>query len=209
MHNKKLIEKKDEQQAAMQREKNFTNFVKYESKRYAIPFLMLILGLLFILLNGNVLDVLVTVLGVCMLIGAVVLGISLLNQSSPGLILGVSALFIMGLISVINPNWVSNFFLKVVGLCIFLNSLIRLIVEHSLKGKSNRYMVYFITDIVSAVVGLLLFLFPKTWLESVSFLFYVIGFLLVILGIFNLYTAFKVYKEGRYVNDGTDVVWEE
>ncbi|GEM_PF-1011744 len=204
-----LLEDKSGKSSGMQKEKNIMNFVKFESKRYVIPFIMLILGILFILLQGNVLDVLVTVLGVILMIGAVVLGLSLLSTMSPLVIFGASTLFILGLISVVNPGWVSNFFLKVVGLCIFLNSLVRIIVEHSLKGKSDKYNVYLITDIVSAVVGLLLFLFPKTWLESVSFLFYVFGIVLVILGIFNLYTAYKVYKEGRFVNDGTDVVWEE
>ena len=172
MAKQNLIEKKNS--GGMQPEKNFINFVKFESKRYAIPFIMLVLGLLFILLQGNVLD-----------------------------------LFILGLISVINPSWVATFFLKVIGLCVFLNSLIRIITEHSLKGKTSKYSFYFITDIVTAAVGLLLFLFPTTWLQSVSFLFYVFGILLMVLGIFNIYTAYKVYKEGRYVNDGTDVVWEE
>ncbi len=208
MGRQNLIEKKGEP-SNLQREKNFTNFVKFESKRYVIPFIMLILGILFILLKGNVLDVLVTVLGVILMIIGVILGLSLMNNSSPLVIFGASTVFILGLISVVNPGWVANFFLKVVGLCILLNAVIRLVVEHSLKGKSDKYNIYFITDLVTAVVGLLLFLFPKTWLESVSFLFYVIGILLVVLGIFNLYTSYKVYKEGRYVNDGTGVVWEE
>ena len=207
MAKQNLIEKKDS--GGMQPEKNFINFVKFESKRYAIPFIMLVLGLLFILLQGNVLDVLVTVLGVVLMIGGVIMGLSLLSATSPLVVFGASALFILGLISVINPSWVATFFLKVIGLCVFLNSLIRIIMEHSLKGKTSKYSFYFITDIVTAAVGLLLFLFPTTWLQSVSFLFYVFGILLMVLGIFNIYTAYKVYKEGRYVNDGTDVVWEE
>ena len=202
-----LIEKKDP--SAPQPEKNFMNFVKFESKRYAIPFLMLILGLLFILLQGNVLSVLVTVLGVLLMIAGVIMGFSLMSSMSPLVIFGASSLFILGLISVINPTWVATFFLKVVGLGMFLNSLIRIIVEHSLKGKSDKYSFYFIIDIITAAVGILLFLFPMAWLTSVSALFYVFGIILMLLGVFNLYTAYKVYKEGRYVNDGTDVVWEE
>ena len=134
-----LLEDKSGKSSGMQKEKNIMNFVKFESKRYVIPFIMLILGILFILLQGNVLDVLVTVLGVILMIGAVVLGLSLLSTMSPLVIFGASTLFILGLISVVNPGWVSNFFLKVVGLCIFLNSLVRIIVEHSLKGKSDKY----------------------------------------------------------------------
>ena len=202
-----LIEKKDP--SGPQPEKNFMNFVKFESKRYAIPFLMLILGLLFILLQGNVLSVLVTVLGVLLMIAGVIMGFSLMSSMSPLVIFGASSLFILGLISVINPTWVATFFLKVVGLGMFLNSLIRIITEHSLKGKSDKYSFYFIIDIITAAVGILLFLFPMAWLTSVSFLFYVFGIVLMLLGVFNLYTAYKVYKEGRYVNDGTDVVWEE
>ena len=37
----------------------------------------------------------------------------------------------------------------------------------------------------------------------------IVTIILMILGVFNLYSSFKVYKEGRYVNDGSDVVWEE
>ncbi len=202
-----MIEKKE--QAEIQREKNFMNFVKFESKRYAIPFIMLLLGLLFILLQGNVLSVLVTVLGVLLMIAGVVMGFSLLSAMSPLVIFAASSIFILGLVSVINPTWVATFFLKVVGLGMFLNALIRIITEHSLKGKSQKYTFYFIIDVITGGVGILLFLFPMSWLTAASFLFYVFGVILMLLGVFNLYTAYKVYKEGRYVNDGTDVVWEE
>ena len=206
----KLIEKKDSgQQEAVRREKNFPNFVKYESKSYTIPLIMFVLGLLFVLIQGNVLDVIVTILGVVLMIGGVVMGISLMSNFSPLTVFVASMLFIMGIICVANPGWVAGFFLKVVGLCILLNALIRIVTEHSLKGKSEKYNFYLMIDVVSLVIGLLLFLFPKAWLDGVSWLFIVFGVILIILGLFNLYSAFKVYKEGRYVNDGTDVVWEE
>jgi uncharacterized membrane protein HdeD (DUF308 family) len=206
----KLIEKKDSgQQEAVRREKNFPNFVKYESKSYTIPLIMFVLGLLFVLIQGNVLDVIVTILGVVLMIGGVVMGISLMSNFSPLTVFVASMLFIMGIICVANPGWVAGFFLKVVGLCILLNALIRIVTEHSLKGKSEKYNFYLMIDVVSLVIGLLLFLFPKAWLDGVSWLFIVFGVILIILGVFNLYSAFKVYKEGRYVNDGTDVVWEE
>ena len=207
----KLIEKKDSGQDAgvMRREKNFPNFVKYESKNYIIPLIMFILGLLFVLIQGNVLNVIVTILGVILMIGGVVMGISLMTTFSPLTVFVASVLFIMGVICVANPGWVAGFFLKVVGLCILLNSLIRLVTEHSLKGKSEKYNFYLLVDVVSLVIGLLLFLFPKAWLDAAAWLFYVFGVILMILGVFNLYSAFKVYKEGRYVNDGSDVVWEE
>jgi uncharacterized membrane protein HdeD (DUF308 family) len=207
----KLIEKKDSGQdtGVMRREKNFPNFVKYESKNYIIPLIMFILGLLFVLIQGNVLNVIVTILGVILMIGGVVMGISLMTTFSPLTVFVASVLFIMGVICVANPGWVAGFFLKVVGLCILLNSLIRLVTEHSLKGKSEKYNFYLLVDVVSLVIGLLLFLFPKAWLDAAAWLFYVFGVILMILGVFNLYSAFKVYKEGRYVNDGSDVVWEE
>lgn len=209
----KLLEKKDGNQnqvSPMQREKNFPNFVKFESKSYTIPLIMFILGVLFVLIQGNVLNVIVTILGVVLMIGGVVMGISLMSNFSPLTVFVASMLFIMGIICVANPGWVAGFFLKVVGLCILLNALIRVVTEHSLKGKSEKYNFYLMIDIVSIVVGLLLFLFPKAWLDGVSWLFYVFGVILIVLGIFNLYSAFKVYKEGRYVkNDGSGVVWEE
>lgn len=205
-----LLEKKDSGQApVVKREKNFPNFVKFESKSYMIPLIMFVLGLLFVLIQGNVLDVIVTILGVVLMIGGVVMGITLMTAFSPLTVFIASMLFIMGIVCVANPGWVAGFFLKVVGLCILLNSLIRLVTEHSLKGKSSKYNFYLVTDLVSLVIGLLLFLFPKAWLDGVSWLFIVFGVILMVLGVFNLYTAYKVYKEGRYVNDGSGVVWEE
>ena len=56
-----LLEKKDGNQVSqIQREKNFPNFVKFESKSYTIPLIMFILGVLFVLIQGNVLNVIVT-----------------------------------------------------------------------------------------------------------------------------------------------------
>ena len=209
-----LLEKKDGNGGSgnggpIRREKNFPNFVKYESKSYTIPLIMFVLGLLFVLIQGNVLDVIVTIIGVVLMIGGVVIGISLMTSFSPVTVFFASMLFIMGIICVANPGWVAGFFLKVVGLCILLNSLISIFTEHKLKGKSEKYTFYLVTDIVSIVIGLLLFLFPKAWLDTASWLFYVFGVVLMVLGVFNLYTSYKVYKEGRFVNDGSDVVWEE
>ena len=138
----KYLEKKDYDTSGIRPERNFINFVKYETKNTTIPFVMLILGVLFILLKGDVLSVLVTILGVLLMIAGVVLGFSLMSRFSPLTVFIASTLFIFGLISVINPRWVAGFFLKVVGLCILLNSLIRLVTEHSLKGKSEKYNFY-------------------------------------------------------------------
>ena len=205
----KYLEKKDYDTSGIRPERNFINFVKYETKNTTIPFVMLILGVLFILLKGDVLSVLVTILGVLLMIAGVVLGFSLMSRFSPLTVFIASTLFIFGLISVINPRWVAGFFLKVVGLCVLLNSLIRILSDRTMKNKADSYKFFMVVDLVSAVVGLLLFLIPEAWMHGARVLFIVFGILLMILGVFNLYSAFKFYKEGRYVDDGSGVVWEE
>jgi TRAP-type mannitol/chloroaromatic compound transport system permease small subunit len=37
----------------------------------------------------------------------------------------------------------------------------------------------------------------------------IVGVLMVLLGVSNIVTAVKVYLDGKYIDDGSDVVWEE
>ena len=56
-------------------------------------------------------------------------------------------------------------------------------------------------------MGIVLFFIPTT---VASVVVIVLGVILAVLGISNIITVFKVYRDGgRYVDDGSDVVWEE
>jgi uncharacterized membrane protein HdeD (DUF308 family) len=56
------------------------------------------------------------------------------------------------------------------------------------------------------VLGIVLVAIP---LDIASTLVMIIGVIMIILGISNIITVIRVYRDGRYIDDGSDVVWEE
>ena len=46
-------------------------------------------------------------------------------------------------------------------------------------------------------------------LGAAAILVRIVGAVMIILGVSNVVMAVRVYKDGKYINDGTDVVWEE
>jgi len=186
-------------------EKNFKSFLKRETKSLAIPLMMIILGALFIAIKSAILSALVTIVGVLLIVGGVALGLSLLSAMEPLTVIGAAILVLMGIICVTNAFGVSGFILMVIGICIFVNALFRIFIERSMRG-SNSFRNYLINDVITAVLGLVLMLMPKTAADA---FFVVVGIFMVILGISNMISSYTFYKNGRYINDGTDVVWEE
>lgn len=186
-------------------EKNFKSFLKREAKSLAIPLMMIVLGALFIAIKSAILSALVTIVGVLLIVGGVALGLSLLSAMEPLTVIGAAILVLMGIICVTNAFGVSGFILMVIGICIFVNALFRIFIERSLRG-SNGFKNYLINDIITAILGVVLMIMPKTAADA---FFVVVGIFMVILGISNIISSYLFYKNGRYVNDGTDVVWEE
>ncbi len=186
-------------------EKNFKRFLKREAKSLAIPLMMIVLGALFIAIKSAILSALVTIVGVLLIVGGVALGLSLLSAMEPLTVIGAAILVLMGIICVTNAFGVSGFILMVIGICIFVNALFRIFIERSLRGSSG-FKNYLINDIITAILGVVLMIMPKTAADA---FFVVVGIFMVILGISNIISSYLFYKNGRYVNDGTDVVWEE
>ncbi|MEE3399049.1 MAG: DUF308 domain-containing protein, partial [Eubacterium sp.] len=74
------------------------------------------------------------------------------------------------------------------------------------KGRSDHFVQYIINDIITLVLGIVLVAIP---LDIASTLVMIIGVIMIILGISNIITVIRVYRDGRYIDDGSDVVWEE
>ncbi len=186
-------------------DKNLKGFVEKEMKSLIIPMMMLVLGLLFIVLKGGIIDTLVVIVGVLMIIGGGFFLFSLVNGMNPLAIFGGSMLLLFGIVCVTNAFGVSNFVLRLIGFCILVNALLRIFTERTMKGH-KEFQIYMINDGITALLGVVLLFLPRT---ASDVFFVIIGILMMILGVSNVISAYKFYKNGRYISDGSDVVWEE
>jgi uncharacterized membrane protein HdeD (DUF308 family) len=186
-------------------EKNLKNFFQREMKSLIVPGMMLVLGLLFMILKAGIISALVIILGVMLITSGIALGFTLLSRISYFTIVFAALLILFGIICVTDSFGVSGFVIRIIGLSILVNALVRIFEERTVKGKGS-FKAYMIVDGVTAALGLVLLIFP---LSSVDAIFIVIGIFMLILGISNIISAYSFYKNGGYVNDGSDVVWEE
>ena len=60
--------------------------------------------------------------------------------------------------------------------------------------------------VVDFDLGIVLLIIPMTIAGAVVI---VLGAFLFVIGISNVITCVRVYKDGCFVDEGTDVVWEE
>ncbi|MBR3538930.1 MAG: DUF308 domain-containing protein, partial [Eubacterium sp.] len=177
-------------------DKSLKNFFKTETKSLAVPLLMVVIGALFIILRDGILSALVTIVGVLLIVGGVIIGFSLFSNLDPFAIIGAALLVMFGIICVTNAFGVSNFVLTVLGVCILVNSLVRIFVERSMKGSAG-FKGYMINDILTAILGVILIMVPR---DAAAAVFLVLGIFMVILGISNIIAAYSYYKNGRFVN---------
>ena len=186
-------------------EKNLKNFFQREMKSLIVPIMMLVLGILFMCFKAGIISALVIILGVLLILGGVALAFTLLSKMNYFTIFGAAMLVLFGILCVTDSFGVSKFVIRIIGLCILLNALVRIFAERTVKGKGS-FKAYMTVDGVTAALGLVLLIFP---LSSVDAIFIVIGIFMLILGITNIISSYSFYKNGRYVSDGSDVVWEE
>ena len=60
---------------------------------------------------------------------------------------------------------------------------------------------------LTLILGFVLLFFP---LDAATTVVMILGIFMTVMGISNLITVFKVYRDGgRYIDDGSGVVWEE
>ena len=113
---------------------------------------------------------------------------------------------LLGIVCIAASTAIASLVLKIIGIVVVINSLLRIYDAYKIKGRSDHFLVYVINDVLTFVLGIVLLILP---LDIASAVVIIIGVILLILGISNVITAIRVYLDGRYVDDGTDVVWEE
>ena len=184
-----------------------SDFIKKNSKNLAVPAIMLIIGCFFIFKPDGALDITVKVVGILFVIVGILLGCSLMAAVSTASMVLAIALVLIGIICLAASGFVASLILKVIGLCVTVNSVMSIHDAYVIKGKSDNFLAYIINDVITLILGVVLFFIPTTVANVVVI---VLGIILAVLGISNIITVFKVYKDGgRYVDDGSDVVWEE
>ena len=184
-----------------------SDFIKKNSKNLAVPAIMLIIGCFFIFKPDGALDITVKVVGILFVIVGILLGCSLMAAVSTASMVLAIALVLIGIICLAASGFVASLILKVIGLCVTVNSIMSIHDAYVIKGKSDNFLAYIINDVITLILGVVLFFIPTTVANAVVI---VLGIILAVLGISNIITVFKVYKDGgRYVDDGSDVVWEE
>ena len=188
------------------REKNLVTFFKEKYKTLTIPFIMIVLGIFIAIKPDSVYGIAITLIGIILMVLGALAGFSMLAAFSIGATILSIALFFLGLVCVINPGGTASFIIKVLGFFVLVNSILRIIEAYKLRGKSKGIIAYMANDILTAILGLVLLTIGA---GAANIVFMVVGIIMAILGVSNLFTEYKIYSEGSYVNDGSDVVWEE
>ena len=118
------------------------DFIKKNSKNLAVPAIMLIIGLFFIIKPDGALDITVKVVGILFVIVGVLLGCSLMAAvSTVSMVLAV-ALVLIGIICLAASGFVASLILKVIGLCVTVNSIMSIHDAYVIKGKSSFLYTY-------------------------------------------------------------------
>ncbi|MBO4591367.1 MAG: DUF308 domain-containing protein [Eubacterium sp.] len=186
--------------------KSIKDFFEKNASSLSVPLIMIIIGLLFIFAPGGAVSFTVSVIGVIFVVVGLIMAGTLLASYSP-FTMGISvALIVFGIICIARPAAIADFIIKVIGIVILVNSGFRIYDAYQIKGKTDNFVKYVINDIITFVLGLVLLCFS---LNAVGAVVRVVGVFMLILGVTNVITAVKVYKDGRFVDDGSDIVWEE
>jgi len=188
------------------REKSFVTFIKEKYKFLTVPFIMIALGVFVAIRPDSVFGVAITLIGILLMAAGVLIGFSMLAAFSSLTTIAAIVLFLLGLICVINPGGTASVVIKFIGFMILFNSIIKIMDAYKLRGRSKGIAAYLANDIITAVLGLVLLLIGA---GAANIVFRVLGIIMAILGVSNIITEYKVYTDGRYVDDGSGVVWEE
>lgn len=186
--------------------KTLKNFFEKNASALAVPAILIVIGLFFVCYPDSAVSITVKVIGVAFVVVGVVLACTLLAAYSP-FTLAISIITaVFGIVCIALPGVIASFVIKVLGLVVLVNSLLRLHDAYMIKGKSDHFIEFIINDIITLILGIVLVVMP---LHAAKVFVIIIGVVMIILGISNLITVVRVYIDGRYVDDGSDVVWEE
>jgi uncharacterized membrane protein HdeD (DUF308 family) len=186
--------------------KSIKDFVSKNISSLAVPIAMIIIGLFFVLFPGSAIGITVKVIGVIfVVIGLVLSGTLIVSYSSVTLVISLT-LITLGIICIAASDSVASFVIKVLGIIVLVNSVLRIHDAYEIKGISDRFIQYIVNDLITLILGIVLIVMP---LGAAAIFVRIVGIIMIILGVSNIVTAIRIYRDGQYVDDGSDVVWEE
>ncbi len=186
--------------------KGFKDFFKRQYKELIVPLAMLLFGLLFAFFPGTSMATLVRIVGIIFLVAAAVLGaVSYVNKRY--FLFGIAIVTcVVGAFCTLIPGAVASFTISLVGFVILFNAVLRLYETVQLRKGEKNIIPYLINDIITAIIGIIMLINP---FSAASGVIRVLGIIIFIFGVTNLVEVIRVYRNGKFVDDGTDVVWEE
>jgi uncharacterized membrane protein HdeD (DUF308 family) len=186
--------------------KTIKDFFEKNAVSLAIPLVMIIVGLFFILFPGSAISITVKVIGIVFVIIGAIMACTLIAAYSPITMSIAILLIVFGIICIAAPGFIASFIVKTIGIMILINAVLRIRDAYMIKGKSDSFIQYIINDVITLVLGIVLIAIP---LNVAGTIVMIIGVFMIVLGLSNIITVIKIYRDGRYVEDGSDVVWEE
>ena len=186
--------------------KSIKDFFQKNSISLAIPLVMIVVGLFFIFCPGSAISLTVKVVGIVFVIVGAIMACTLIASYSPITMSIAIVLIVFGIICIALPGVIASFVVKAIGIMILINAILRIRDAYIIKGKSDKFVQYIINDAITLILGIVLIAIP---LDLANALVITIGVLMLVLGISNIITVIKVYRDGRFIDDGSDVVWEE
>ncbi len=186
---------------------SFKDFLKKNSKNLVVPVILIVIGLFMIFHPVGWVNLIVKVVGILFVAAGVLLGCSTISRiGSPTMMLAI-ILVLLGIICLALSDRVADIILIVIGISMIFNAVISIHDAYVVKGKSDHFIEYIINDIVSLVIGIVLIFVPQGHEGAIAI---TIGIVLCVIGVSNIITVFRVFRDGgRYIDDGSDVVWEE
>jgi len=182
-------------------------FFQKEGKALVMPVVMVVIGLLFVLFPGSAISATGKLVGIVLVVVGAFIGCSLMATFTPIMAGLACCLVVLGIISIAAPGMVAGIILKVIGVLILIHAVIRLMDAYKVKSEVKSFKFYLSIDMFSLAVGILLVFVPHL---VANWVVIVVGIVLLVSGLSNTVSSFKLYGEGRYLeNDKDGAVWEE
>ena len=186
---------------------SLTDFLKKNSKNLVVPIILIVIGIFMICNPTGWLNLIVKIVGILFVAAGVLLGCSTISKmGSPTMVFSI-ILVIIGILCLAMSERLADLILILIGVSMIVNSVVSIHDAYLIKGKSDHFLAYIINDIITLVIGVALIFVPKGVVGAIAI---TIGVVLCIIGVSNIITVFRVFRDGgRYIDDGSDVVWEE
>ena len=183
------------------------DFLKKNSKNLVVPVILIVIGLFMVFHPVGWVNLIVKIVGILFVAAGVLLGCSTISRLGSPTMAAAIILVLLGILCLAISDRIADLILIVIGVSMIANSVMSIHDAYVVKGKSDHFIAYIINNIVTLVLGIILIFVPKG-IEGAFAI--TIGVVLCVIGVSNIITVFRVFRDGgRYIDDGSDVVWEE